>query len=88
MKTIYLVVFLFLSFSIFGQTNRFYDKMITRNKLFYRNQVDIWMKAYSYIYEIESWNIKKMKIETFPEEGVELYTKKDYDFFPNMKRIQ
>lgn len=86
MRKIFLIALLIHGLTFFGQSGRYYEKMAKQNKRFYRAQVDIWMKAYSYIFNIEEWNTKKMKVSVNPTEGVKLYTKEEFKVFSQYRK--
>ncbi len=65
------VLFLMIFFLGFTQTLKDYKKLLNKNKTFYIEKVNIWMLVNSDFIDVESWNIKRVKIIVSPKEGVD-----------------
>lgn len=76
-----LIISVFIFNTTHSQSFSDYENLIKKNKNFYHEQINIWMKAYSYIYHIKSWEIKDLQINVRPEEGIILYSKNELDKF-------
>jgi hypothetical protein len=59
----------FLTFCSYSQTFKQYKKHEKQNRKMTKQNLDIWLKAYGYQYEIESWDLKKLEIKLIPFEG-------------------
>jgi hypothetical protein len=87
MKYILLIVLFLFVYQINGQTAKHYEKFARKNKSFYKERVDIWMKGYSYLYNVKNWNLKKVKIDFSPEEGA-FYWKLTKEEISNLSQHQ